>query len=225
MKTIEDARELAGAMIAIGERAGRQVKVLVTDMSTPLGHAVGNALEIREVMELLQGTGPDDLRELVIAGAGLALSLSDLGVDEEEGRTRAEEALASGAAWDMFQRWVRAQGGDLRAGLSIAPVEHTSLAAEPGTVIAIDALAVGVAAANLGAGRRTKADAVDHGVGIVLHAKVGDRIVAGEPLFSVYGRTDEQALAAARAVEAATLVKSGAGGGPRRKSVVLERHG
>lgn len=225
MKDLDHARELARAMIAIGEGAGREVKVLITDMATPLGNAVGNAIEIREVTELLQGRGPDDLRELVVTAAGMLLALSDLGIDEATARDRASAALAEGTAWQTWRTWIAAQGGDPDAQLELAPVEHTLLAAEGGRVTQLDALTVGLAAARLGAGRRQQGDAVDHGVGIELHTSVGARIGAGEPLLTVYARNEEQAHEAARAVADATTITPTATASRHPRSVVLERLG
>ena len=226
MKDLEHARELADEMIAIGRGAGREVHVLITDMSKPLGHAVGNALEIREIVELLHDRGPADLRELVFTAAGLLLSLSDLGIDEEEGQRRAREAVATGAALAKWREWLRAQGGDPDAPLEFAPVEHTVLAHEGGVVVELDALTVGLAAMRLGAGRRTKDDAVDHAVGIELQANVGDRVAAGDPLLTIYARDDVAAHEAAAAVLERTRIATGgeaARQAERPSSVIIER--
>src|SRR5215210_2134332 len=112
MKTLESARDLAQAMRELGVRAGREVVCELTDMDQPLGRAVGNALEVREAVDTLRGEGPEDLVELVLGASGHLLALSDLAVDQAEGRHGAEEALASGAALELYERWVRAQGGD-----------------------------------------------------------------------------------------------------------------
>src|SRR5205085_2617698 len=112
MKSVEDAWALAETMIELGRRAGREVVCLLTDMDQPLGHAVGNALEIREALETLRGEGPPDFAELVLDAAGHLLALSDLGVDAAEGRRRAEAAVADGSAVRAYERWIRAQGGD-----------------------------------------------------------------------------------------------------------------
>jgi len=198
MKTLEAARELAQAMVDLGREAGREVVCELTDMDQPLGHAVGNALEIREAVETLHGEGPPDLRELVLSAAGHLLALSDLGVDAEEGRARAEAAIGDGAAHVAYERWIRAQGGDpdLEA-LPSAPVARDAPAPTDGYVQAIATTNVGRASLRLGAGRMTKDDPIDHAVGIVCRAKRGDRVEAGAPLASVYA-ADE--TAAARAV-------------------------
>ena len=226
IKTIEDARTLSDIMMSIGQGAGRDIKLLLTDMSTPLGNAVGNALEIAEVIELLQGGGPADLCELVITAAGMLLSLSDLDIDEEAGQDRAREVIASGAAFDRYQTWIRAQGGNPDAPLPSAPVQHTVLAPESGFVRGIDALEIGQAAFRLGAGRQTKNEAIDHAVGVQLFTHVGARIAAGEPLVTIHARTEEAAHEAAHAVEEATVIAPAAAkSASRERSVVIERRG
>jgi len=227
MKDVEHARVLADQMIAIGHGSGREVRVLLTNMDRPLGRAVGNALEVREVVELLHDRGPRDLRELVFTVAGMLLALSDLEISEEEGEERARSAVATGAALAMWERWIRAQGGNPDAPLELGPVEHTVLAHEGGTITEIDALTVGLAAVRLGAGRRTKQDTVDHGVGIELHASVGDQIAAGDPLLTVYARDDDSAHEAASSVLARVRIVGGAAGSRARKPspVVIERRG
>jgi pyrimidine-nucleoside phosphorylase len=225
MKDLDGARALADEMIAIGRGAGREVKVLVTDMSRPLGRAVGNALEISEVVELLHGGGPADLRELVLQAAALLLSLSDLGIDEAEGRRRAEEAIASGAAHAKYVEWIRAQGGDPDAPLEEAPVQLAVPAPASGAITELDALTVGLAAVALGAGRRTKADAIDHAVGIVLGANVGERIAEGDVLLTVHARDEAAARSAADAVLARTRIDAGAGEQALADTVVIERRG
>jgi pyrimidine-nucleoside phosphorylase len=194
MKTLDAARELAQAMVDLGREAGREVVCELTDMDQPLGRAVGNALEIREVVDTLAGNGPPDLVELVLAASAHLLALSDLGIDAAEGRRRAEEALADGSARAQYERWVRAQGGD--PGLDALPraaVTRPVPAPETGHVTAIATTNVGLAALHLGAGRATKEDAIDHAVGVVCLAKRGDRVEAGQPLAEVHARDDASA--------------------------------
>src|SRR5207245_2837976 len=112
MKSLEDARVLAEVMLELGHRAGREVVCLLTDMDQPLGRAVGNALEVREALDTLHGHGPPDFTELVLDACARLLALSDIGVDDAEGRARAEQAVADGSAAAAYERWVRAQGGD-----------------------------------------------------------------------------------------------------------------
>ncbi|HEX2044913.1 MAG TPA: thymidine phosphorylase [Gaiellaceae bacterium] len=203
MKTLESARDLAAAMVELGRRAGREVVCELTDMDQPLGRAVGNALEIQECVATLRGDGPSDLVELVLGASAHLLALSDLGVDAREGRARAEEALASGAALELYERWVRAQGGDPDVdALPAAPVVQAVPAPEAGWVQAIAAADVGLAALRLGAGRVTKEDPVDHAVGVVCRAKRGDRVEAGRPLAEVHARDERSARRAVGEVEA-----------------------
>src|SRR6266508_3081082 len=168
MKTLEDARELADVMIDLGRRAGREVVAVISDMDEPLGHAVGNALEIREAIATVRGEGPPDFVELVLEACSRLLALSDLGVDEAEGRRRAEAALADGSAVAAYERWIRAQGGDpSEDALPRAAVVARVEAPRDGYVTRLGAIQLGLAALHLGAGRRTKDDAIDHSVGIV----------------------------------------------------------
>ena len=203
MKTLEEARELARTMVELGRSAGREVVCELTDMDQPLGRAVGNALEIVEVLDTLEAAGPPDLVELVLGASAHLLAVSDLGVDEHEGRRRAEEALASGAARELYDRWVVAQAGDpsreaLPRAATVAPVASPAT----GYVQAIAATGVGLAALHLGAGRVRKEDAIDHAVGIVCRAKRGDRVERGEPLAEVHARDEASAAVAVREVAA-----------------------
>ncbi|HXV56943.1 MAG TPA: thymidine phosphorylase [Gaiellaceae bacterium] len=220
MKSLDDARELARTMVELGRLAGRHVVCELTDMDQPLGRAVGNALELHEAIDTLEGSGPPDLVELVLGAAAHLLALSDLGVDEAEGRRRAEEALASGAARELYDRWVQAQGGDPRREvLPRADVVVPVPAPETGFVQAIATTGVGLAALHLGAGRVRKEDAVDHAVGIVCLAKRGDRVEEGEPLAEVHARTPESAALASEEVTACYRL---GGGEPERRPIVLD---
>jgi pyrimidine-nucleoside phosphorylase len=201
MKTLDGARQLAQAMLELGHRAGRDVVCELTDMDQPLGRAVGNALEVREALATVRGEGPADFTELVLASVAHLLALSDLGVDEAEGRRRAEEAMADGSGVEAWERWVRAQGGDPdEHALPRAPLIREVFAARDGYVRRVAALPVGVAALHLGAGRRTKEDAVDHAVGVVCLKKRGDSVEEGEPLAEIHARDDASAEQAAAAV-------------------------
>jgi pyrimidine-nucleoside phosphorylase len=204
MKTLADARALADAMLELGRRAGREVVCLLTDMDQPLGHAVGNALEIREALATLRGEGPPDFAELVLDASARLLALSDLGVDASDARARVEASLTDGSALAAYERWVRAQDGDPdEAALPRAPVVAPVVADRDGFVTRVGAIRVGRAALRLGAGRRPKDDAIDHAVGVVCHAKRGDRVAAGEPLAEVHARTDRAAGSAVADVRAA----------------------
>ena len=204
MKTLADARVLAEAMIALGVHAGREVVCEITDMDQPLGRAVGNALEVREVVATLRGEGPPDLDELVLGAAAHLLALSDLGVDVEEGRRRAQAAIADGSALEVYVRWVRAQGGDPDlAALPTAQYVGEVFAPRGGFVARLQALPVGIAALDLGAGRREKDDSVDHAVGVVCLKKRGGAVAEGEKLAEIHARDERSANKAADAVLAA----------------------
>jgi pyrimidine-nucleoside phosphorylase len=220
MRTVEDARRLAEAMISLGEQAGREVVCLLTDMDQPLGAAVGNALEVREALDTVRGHGPSDFTELVLDACAKLLALSDLGVDEADGRRRAEAAVADGSAEATWRRWIEAQGGTPDEGaLPSAPVVRDVTAPRAGYVRELGAIAVGNAAVHLGAGRRTKEDVVDHAVGIVCRAKRGDEVAPGEVLAEVHARTDAAADVAAQEVLAAYALGNDPG---RERPVLLE---
>jgi len=204
MKTLEAARELAQVMIELGRRAGRETMCVLTDMNQPLGRAVGNALEIREAVDTIRGEGPADFTELVLESVAHLLAFSDLGVDEQEGRRRAEEAVASGAAIGAYERWIRAQGGDPDLGvLPEAAVVAEVRAQRSGVVAALGAIRMGNAALHLGAGRMTKDDTIDHAVGIVCLKKRGDVVDEGEPLAGIHARDAASAAQAEAEVLAA----------------------
>jgi len=223
MKSLADARMLAEAMIDLGGHAGLDVVCVLTDMDQPLGRAVGNALEVREAVATLRGEGPPDFAELVLDSAAHLLALSDLGVDPDEARRRAEQAVADGSATAAYERWIRAQGGDPdEAALPAAPFVHEVQAPRSGFVGRLAALPVGLAALHLGAGRREKDDAVDHAVGVLCHAKRGDRVDAGAVLAEVHANDERSAREAAAEVLAAyELVDEP----PRARPIVLDTLG
>jgi pyrimidine-nucleoside phosphorylase len=220
MKSIEDAQHLAEAMQALGERAGLEVVCLLTDMDQPLGAAVGNALEVREALATVRGEGPPDFTELVLDACARLLSLSDLGVDADEGRRRAEGAVADGSAEGVWRRWIEAQGGDPdESVLEQAPVVRDVVAGRDGIVARLGAIDVGNAALRLGAGRRTKTDTIDHAVGVVCRRKRGDEVAAGDVLAEVHARDDLSAERAVREVAAAYTLAEEA---PPAHPVLLE---
>jgi pyrimidine-nucleoside phosphorylase len=220
MKSLEDARALAEAMLDLGARAGREVVCLLTDMDQPVGHAVGNALEIREAAATVRGEGPADFVELVLAACSRLLAVSDLGIDEEEGRVRAAQAIADGSAFEAYERWIRAQGGDPDEGaLPEAAVVRELPSGRDGYVSALGAVAVGQAALHLGAGRRTKDDSIDHAVGAVCLRKRGDRVAAREPLAEIHAATEAAAEEAVRELAAAYVI---ADEPPPQRPVVLD---
>ncbi|HEY1365640.1 MAG TPA: thymidine phosphorylase [Gaiellaceae bacterium] len=199
MKTIEDARVLSEAMLALGRHAGREVACLLTDMDQPLGNAVGNALEVREAVATLRGEGPPDFTELVVDAATRLLVFSDLAVDEDAARQRVEQSIADGSATSAYERWIRAQGGEPdEAALPSAPVVREVVSPRDGHVARLAALRVGVGALHLGAGRLDKEDPVDHAVGIVCRKKRSDAVTAGEALAEIHAR-DEASAAEAEA--------------------------
>jgi pyrimidine-nucleoside phosphorylase len=203
MKSLDDARALAEAMLELGRRADRRVVCELTDMDQPLGQAVGNALEIREAIATLRGEGPPDLRELAVVSAAHLVTLTD-GTGSEQARAHAESALQDGTALQAYERWISAQGGDpAEDALPQAPVVRTVTAARDGYVGRLGALAVGIAATRLGAGRVTKEDSIDHAVGVVCHRKRGDQVAAGEVLAEVHAQDEPSASAAAEDVLAA----------------------
>ena len=216
MKTLDAARELAEAMRGLGERAGLEVVCELTDMDQPLGAAVGNALEVREALATLRGEGPPDLTELVLESTGHLLALSDLGVDHDEGRRRAEQAIGDGSAVAAYERWVRAQGGDpAEAALPVAPVVVEAKAGEGGYVASLSAVRIGLAALHLGAGRQAKGDEIDHSVGVVCRAKRGDRVEPGDVLAEIHAREEVFAQEVLAAYELADEP-------PRSRPIVLE---
>jgi pyrimidine-nucleoside phosphorylase len=211
MKTPEDADALARACVELARGYGRRCRAAVTDMSQPLGEAVGNALDIKEAIGLLRGELGGRLRDLTIELAAAA-QMALLNMDEREARGRAERSLASGEAAEAFRRMVEAQGGDPRVVddphgvLPEAPVVTPLPAERSGYLAAVDAEAIGRAAVGLGAGRARKGDPIDPSVGIAFHPKIGDRLEAGEPMGEVWARSEEDAAAATAAMNAALKV-------------------
>ncbi|HSD49051.1 MAG TPA: thymidine phosphorylase [Actinomycetota bacterium] len=199
MKTVRDAGRLAEACAVLARDWGRACRVAVTDMSQPLGTAVGNALDVVETVALLQGRDRTRLREAVLVFATEA-QVRLLGLEPEDARSRAEHAIDGGDALEAFRRMVEAQGGDPRvvddpAGtLPVAPVVRPIPAPSDGFLAAVEAEAIGRASVDLGAGRKRKGDPVDPAVGIVFRPKIGDRVEAGQDLGAVHAR-DESAAA------------------------------
>jgi pyrimidine-nucleoside phosphorylase len=204
MKARPDAERLAEVMIDLGNRASREVVAVISDMDEPLGHAVGNAVEIREAIATLRGEGPPDFVQLVVEASTQLLTLSDLGVTGDEARSRVEQAIADGSALAAYERWIAAQGGNPdEAALPSAPIVHEVTAPQAGYIQAVGAVQVGNAALRLGAGRRDKDDLIDHSVGVVLHKTHGDEVAPGEALAEIHARDESSAEAAAGEVLAA----------------------
>jgi thymidine phosphorylase len=186
MKDIESARELARTMVELGTDAGVTTVALLTDMSTPLGLTAGNALEVRESVEVLDGGGPPDVVELTVALAREMLAAA--GKDDVD----PADALKDGRAMDVWRRMIAAQGGDPDADLPVARQTHQLLAPADGVLTRLDALSVGMAAWRLGAGRARKEDPVQAGAGVQMHAKPGALVRAGEPLMTLHTDTPER---------------------------------
>ena len=194
MKDLSRARELAETMVSLGGDHGVKTVALLTNMDTPLGLTAGNALEVRESVEVLAGGGPSDVIELTLALAREMLANAGItGVDPAEN-------LANGKAMDAWRRMIAAQGGDPDAALPVAREQHVLTAPSTGTLTRLDALKVGVAAWRLGAGRARKEDPVQAGAGIEMHAKPGDAVVAGQPLLTLHTDTPERFAGAVEAL-------------------------
>lgn len=194
MKTLDDSIKLAQAMVTIGSETGRETAAIISDMDQPLGYAIGNALEVAEVIDTLKGNGPADLTELCLSLAAQLVLLGKKATDASNARQLVEEALQNGAALNKLRQLIEAQGGDgsviedpKRLPQALYTYEITST--EQGYVSAIGAEKLGLAAMKLGAGRQTKDEKIDHAVGIVLRKKVGDQVSKGEVLATLYVNT------------------------------------
>ena len=196
MKNIELAAELARTMVDLGNDSGVKTSALLTDMSTPLGLKIGNALEVEESIEVLAGGGPVDVIELTVELAAEMLRLSGVDADPREN-------LNNGRAMDAWRAMITAQGGDLDAELPRAREQHQVLATETGYITKLDALALGVSSWRLGAGRERKEDAVQLGAGIELHAQLGDRVQAGDALMTLHTDQPERFDRALQSLEGA----------------------
>jgi thymidine phosphorylase len=218
MKDATRARELARTMVELGTDAGVLTVALLTDMSTPLGLTAGNALEVRESVEVLAGGGPSDVVELTLALAREMLAAA--------GRPDADPAaaLADGRAMDVWRRMIAAQGGDPDATLPVARESEQVLAESDGVLDSLDALAVGVAAWRLGAGRARKEDPVQAGAGVELHAKPGDRVRAGQPVLTLHTDTPERFARARESLQGAIGISPAGSVAPSpQRALVLDR--
>lgn len=197
MKNTRDAKKLAKHMVAIGNHAGKETVAILTGMEEPLGFAIGNNMEVKEAIDVLKGDGPEDVKEVSVALAGMMLSLGLENVSHSQGKRMAKKALSSGQAFEKFKEMVQAQGGDIRY------VEHPEfferdafegevLAAEDGFLSGMDTEKIGVAAGLLGAGRETKDSVIDMSAGIYLKKKIGDTVKKGEPIAICYAGTKEK---------------------------------
>lgn len=194
MKTIDDARTLARTMIEIGEQLGRKVNAMITNMNQPLGHNIGNALEVAEAIQTLQNKGPKDLEELCVVASGYMLYHSEFVDSPEAGYDMAMEALRSGAAYEVFKKWIAAQGGNLEEledleSFTKADYSLIVKADKTGSVHDLKALDLGLVSMHIGAGRATKEDTIDYKAGIVLNKSVGEKVEAGEVLATLYSNS------------------------------------
>lgn len=195
MKTLEDAEALAHAMVSIGNNVGRNTMAIISDMSQPLGRAIGNALELREAIDTLNGQGPEDLTELVLTLGSQMVVLAERASTLEEARQLLNEAIENGSALDKFKTFLENQGGDASVVdspelLPTAQYQIDYKAKSSGVVSELIANEIGVASMMLGAGRQTKEDDIDLSVGIVLNKKVGDKVNEGESLLTIHSNRE-----------------------------------
>ncbi|EOL45338.1 pyrimidine-nucleoside phosphorylase [Enterococcus phoeniculicola] len=196
MKSLEDAKRLAHTMVRIGALADRQTMAVISDMSQPLGEAIGNSLEVVEAIETLKGNGPEDLVEMCYVLGSQMVVLAKKAKTLDEARAMLKEALTSGKALDKFREMIQNQGGDTRVidqpeMILTAQYSYELPAKSAGVVTKLVANEIGIAAMMLGAGRKTKEDAIDHAVGLKLHKKIGETISEGESLLTIYSNTKE----------------------------------
>jgi len=215
MTTIEDARALADAMIGIGARVGRRVTAILSDMSQPLGQAIGNALEVQEAIDTLKGGGPSDFVDHCLAVGAEMLRLGGIQDDPDAGSQLLASLIDDGTGLSRFREWLTAQAGD--AGivddallLPQAPVVRSLMADRDGIVASIDPREVGMTSVMLGAGREKKGDSIDHAVGIVLGPKVGEPVRANQPLLWIHAATKASAKAAGDRLRRAVRIADGA---------------
>ncbi|MFS0781106.1 pyrimidine-nucleoside phosphorylase [Bacillus sp. 1P06AnD] len=196
MKTPEDAKELAQAMVNIGNNVGRNTMAIISDMSQPLGYAIGNALEVKEAIDTLKGEGPEDLAELCLTLGSYMVLLAQKAGTLEEARSMLEEAIQNGKALETFKLFLESQGGDASliddpSKLPAAAHKIELLAKKDGYIKELVADEIGTAAMKLGAGRETKESVIDLAVGLVLHKKIGDYVKAGESLLTIHSNSEQ----------------------------------
>ena len=215
MKSEQDAAFLAELMVETGERMGKQVVALITDMDQPLGNRIGNALEVVEVVEVLRGAGPEDLRELCLELAGWMLHLGGVSKTVFQGKQESAKLISSGKALEKFRRMIELQGGDPRViddAKRLPQAKHTMdvVSVKTGYVAAMQCEQIGTACVILGGGRERKEDSVDPAVGIVLHKKAGDRVASGEPLATIYYNAEAKAARARQLIETSCAISDAA---------------
>jgi pyrimidine-nucleoside phosphorylase len=210
-------------MVAIGKKAGKRMRALITDMGTPLGYAIGNSLEVIEAIETLKGNGPKDLTELCVALSAHILNLAEKG-SYSECEEMARKAIADGTGLQTFAKMVEAQGGNKEWILNPenfpkAKYEHTVVASESGYIAEIDTEGYGVASLLLGAGRNTKEDIIDPAAGIYLIAKTGDYLEKGAPIATLYTNKEATLVAAEKRLLSATKISASA---PKQMPLILD---
>lgn len=214
MKTLDRARELAQTLVQLGNDAGVKTSALLTNMETPLGKKIGNALEVEESIEVLQGGGPQDVIDITVELAKEMLRLAGKVVDDPR------ENLNNGKAMDVFTSMIEAQGGDLSQPLPVAKFQHEIVATETGYLEKLDALSVGISSWRLGAGRERKEDPVSFGAGIVLAAQQGDQVTKGQVLMTLHSDSEQKFERAIQALEGAWSI----GSNPvAAKQIILEK--
>jgi pyrimidine-nucleoside phosphorylase len=211
MKSEKDAAFLAELMVETGERMGKKVVALLTDMDQPLGNMIGNALEVVEVIDVLRGRGPEDLRQLCLELAAWMLYLGGVAGSVDEGKQRSAEIISSGKALEKFRQMVELQGGNPRVldDPGLLPQAQHQMAVSPskaGFLTSMQCEQIGTACVILGGGRERKEDSVDPSVGIILHKKVGDRIAAGEALATIHYNSEPLAVRARQLIEASCRI-------------------
>jgi len=217
MSDPEKAKELAHVMVGLGKRAGVKTLALVTAMDIPLGLTAGNALEVRESVEVLAGGGPSDIVELTVLLAQEMLEIAGIkGADPAA-------ALKNGKAMDVWRHMISAQGGDPDAKLPVAKENTVVSAQSSGTILSMDAMKVGMAAWRLGAGRSRQGEAVQAGAGIEIHAKPGDVVSAGSPLYTLHTDTPAAFVRALESLENSVSIGAVPAGGIDRLPLVIER--
>ena len=223
MKTIEDSKALARIMVDIGKNAGKRTLALITDMDIPLGNAIGNTLEVKEAIEVLNGNGPKDLTEVCLCLASNMLYLAEKG-SLEECEKMAKDAISNGQALETFVNMVKAQGGDYNCVLhpetfKVAKYSHQVKAQKSGYIYSVNTEGYGVASLLLGAGRNVKEDVIDFSAGIILNAKTGDYVNEGDLIATLYSDKDSFAQSEQKLIDS-TVISDNA---PQKRPLVLAR--
>lgn len=211
MESRDQARSLAQLMVAIGQRSGRKMSALITQMEQPLGQAVGNALEVKEAIATLQGKGPEDFTRLSKIIATEMIALATLQQPDTSLDAQIEKLIKSGAAFEKFEAFVMAQGGDVTMvrepeKLPMAPIIQVIKAKQSGYIQKIQANEIGLAVMALGGGRQKKEDMIDYRVGVICNAKTGDKIEQGAPLYTIHAASESSANVAMKQIDAAYLL-------------------